>query len=125
MEQEKIQEFKKMLEDKKTQIVQQLSSIGTRSEGAEINFDANFPDYGQTQSIEDNASEVSDYTVNLSLEHQLEGDLQDVEKALKQIDNGTYGKCKYCGNEIEAERLKIRPESSSCVTCKKTLKGAV
>lgn len=124
MEQEKIAEFKKLLEDKKIQIIKHLDDIGTRAEGAEVNFDADFPDYGQTQSIEDNASEVNDYTVSLSLERGLEADLRDVEKALKQVEDGTYGKCKYCGKEIEIERLKIRPESASCVTCKKTLKGS-
>lgn len=120
-----MQQFKELLEAKKQEIVTQLSKIGTRAEGAEINFNADFPDYGQTQSIEDNAAEVSDYTTNLSIEKELESDLRDVEKALSQIADGTYGRCKYCKKDIEEERLKIRPESTACVSCKKSLKNLV
>jgi len=124
MEQEQIQSFKLMLENKKAEIIKQLDEIGTKAEGAEINFNADFPDYGQTQSIEDNASEVNDYAVNLSLEKELEDNLRDVENALKRIEAGHYGFCKYCNQEIGEERLKIRPESTSCVTCKKSLKNS-
>lgn len=127
MEEKYINEFKAVLEAKKADILNQLGRVGSRDKGAagaEINFNANFPDYGNSASIEDNASEVVDYTTNLSLEREFEGDLRDVEKALKSIADGTYGKCKYCKKEIEIERLRIRPESNSCVTCKNTLKGA-
>jgi RNA polymerase-binding transcription factor DksA len=124
MEDKFIEEFKGLLEAKKADIIKQLASIGTRSAGADVNFDANFPDYGSSASVEDSASEVADYTTNLSLEKELENDLRDVEKALKSVAAGTYGKCKYCQKEIEIERLRIRPESNSCVSCKKTLKGS-
>jgi len=124
MEEKFIHEFKEKLEAKKADNIKQLAKIGSRAEGAEVNFDAKYPDYGDSASIEDSASEVSDYTTNLSLERELEGDLRDVEKALKSISDGTYGKCKYCKKEIEIERLRIRPESNSCVSCKNTLKGA-
>lgn len=111
-----------MLEAKQADIIKQLGSIGSKSAGAEVNFDAKFPDYGDSASIEDNASEVSDYTTNLSLERDLEDELHSVEKVLKSIEEGKYGVCKYCHKEIEIERLKIRPESTACVACKNSLK---
>jgi DnaK suppressor protein len=123
MEQEKLQFFKGLLEKRKQEIIDRLDEIGTKAAGAEINFNADFPDYGDSASVEDSASEVSDYTTNLSVEREMEGELRDVEKALKQIGDGTYGVCKYCHKDIEEERLKIRPESTSCVACKKLLKG--
>jgi RNA polymerase-binding transcription factor DksA len=124
MDKQLFKEFKTKLEKKKADIIKQLSGIGTRAEGAEVNFNADYPDYGNSASIEDNASEVSDYTTNLSLEKELEDNLHDVEKSLKRIADGTYGKCKHCNKEIEVERLNIRPESTSCVACKKLLKGS-
>lgn len=123
MEEAIVNDFKKILEDKKAEIIKQLEGIGTRAKGAEVNFDADFPDYGNSNSIEDNASEVTDYTTNLSVEGELEGDLRDVESALRRVDEGVYGQCKYCKKDIEIERLKIRPESTSCVSCKKLLKA--
>ena len=125
MENQANKEAREQLESKKAEIIKQLDSIGSRADGAEVNFNADFPDYGNSASAEDNASEVADYTTNLSLERDLESQLRDIEKALKSIDEGKYGICKHCGQKIESERLKIRPESTSCVSCKKALKGQV
>ena len=123
MEENIISGFKQLLEEKRAEVIKQLDDIGTRAKGAEVNFDADFPDYGNSNSIEDNASEVTDYTTNLSVEKELEGDLRDIENALKRIADGSYGRCKYCKKDIEIERLKIRPESTACVSCKKMLKA--
>lgn len=123
MDQALIEQLKEQLVQRKKLIIEQLQSIGSRTDGDEINFEAKFPDYGD--SLEDSASEVADYTKNLSLERDLEKDLHDVEKAIKRIEEGKYGICSHCGQEIEIERLKIRPESSSCVVCKNTLKNKI
>lgn len=124
MEENFLQEFKTILEARKADVMKELAKIGLRADGAEVNYNADYPDYGDSASIEDSASEVADYTTNLSLEKELEAELRDVEKALKSIDNGTYGRCKHCQKEIEIERLRIRPESNSCVACKKLLKNS-
>jgi DnaK suppressor protein len=51
----------------------------------------------------------------------LEDELNDTIKALKAIESGKYGICKYCGKPIDEKRLIARPTSSSCIECKKTL----
>jgi RNA polymerase-binding transcription factor DksA len=115
--------LKKALIEKKEMLIKQLESIGSRvsKDGENENFEAKFPDYGDSQ--EDNAVEVADYAKNLSLERNLESDLEGTEKALDTMEKGTYGICSYCGKPIEVERLKIRPESTSCVACKNALKS--
>lgn len=121
MDQKILQELKTELEAKKQRLIKQLESIGHREKGSEVNFNADFPDYGD--SAEDNAVEVADYTKNLSFEKGLEKELRGVEAALKRMKDGTYGQCRHCGQEIEIERLRVRPESNSCVACKKALKS--
>lgn len=121
MDKQTLEQFKKQLEERKAGLIEGLESVGKRAQGEETNFDAEFPQYGD--SAEDNATEVADYTKNLSLEKNLEKDLHGVERALKRIEDGEYGKCLHCDKDIETERLKVRPESNSCVECKKTLKG--
>ena len=44
---------------------------------------------------------------------------------LKRIEDGTYGKCKYCGEDIAVKRLKARPVASACVACKTKLQSQV
>lgn len=76
-----------------------------------------YPDYGQNE--DDNAKETADYENNLSVEEQLVFLLSKVNKALKAIENGTYGECRQCVKEIEAKRLEIMPYAELCVSCRK------
>ncbi len=121
MDKSLMEEFKAQLLEKKQQTIEQLQSIGSKVAGTDGDFEACLPQYGD--SMEDNANEVADYAKNLSLEKDLEKELHDIEKAMAKIEDGTYGVCSHCGKDIEIERLKIRPESGSCVECKKTLKN--
>ncbi len=43
--------------------------------------------------------------------------LPQIERALKAIEEGTYGTCTSCGSDIQRGRLEIRPESRRCVAC--------
>ncbi len=46
--------------------------------------------------------------------------LDDVERALQQVSEGTYGKCLRCGRPIGSERLAARPASRTCISCART-----
>jgi DnaK suppressor protein len=43
--------------------------------------------------------------------------LQDVERALGKLEDGTYGTCDTCGGPIEPERLEAIPWATRCVAC--------
>jgi|HigsolmetaAR201D_1030396.scaffolds.fasta_scaffold07184_5 RNA polymerase-binding transcription factor DksA len=42
---------------------------------------------------------------------------QDAQTAVEQLEAGTYGRCKVCGNPIGAERLEALPGVTTCVRC--------
>jgi DnaK suppressor protein len=44
--------------------------------------------------------------------------LEKIEKALAKIEDGTFGKCDECEEEISAKRLEARPETNLCIRCK-------
>ncbi len=44
--------------------------------------------------------------------------LKKVEDALKKIEEGKYGICEVCGEEIDINRLKVRPVTTMCIKCK-------
>lgn len=44
--------------------------------------------------------------------------LKKIEIALKRIEEGTFGECESCGEDIELRRLEARPTATLCVQCK-------
>ncbi|MGM0596662.1 MAG: RNA polymerase-binding protein DksA [Myxococcota bacterium] len=44
--------------------------------------------------------------------------LRKIDKALDRIENGEYGVCEHCGDEIGKGRLKARPVTTMCIDCK-------
>lgn len=44
--------------------------------------------------------------------------LEEGAKALRAIEDGTYGVCEICGKPIGKLRLQARPRAILCVTCK-------
>ncbi|MEZ4864966.1 MAG: TraR/DksA C4-type zinc finger protein [Caldilineaceae bacterium] len=43
--------------------------------------------------------------------------LGQIERALAQIEQGTYGLCVQCHQPIHAERLEALPYATLCITC--------
>ena len=121
MDQKVLAKIKKKLEEEKINLEQELAEFATKDRRVASNYQSRFPQYGNDEG--ENANEVAAYGDLLSLEHTLEQQLRDVTKALGSIEAGTYGTCKHCGKQIEEQRLLIRPVSTSCVACKKRLKG--
>ena len=46
-------------------------------------------------------------------------ELKRIESALQRIDEGDYGFCLQCGDEIELTRLELDPSSPKCMACAK------
>ncbi|MDQ1547791.1 MAG: DnaK suppressor protein [Actinomycetota bacterium] len=43
--------------------------------------------------------------------------LAEIAAALTRMDEGRYGLCKTCGNEIALGRLQVRPQAPLCISC--------
>lgn len=66
----------------------------------------------------DLASTESDQSLNLRLRDRERVLYHKIEKALKKIEAGEYGKCESCGEEIGLKRLEARPVTDLCIRCK-------
>ena len=42
---------------------------------------------------------------------------QQLDQALRKLDEGTYGVCEDCGGHINEARLKVLPFAQRCVAC--------
>nr|WP_202867222.1 TraR/DksA C4-type zinc finger protein [Kribbella pittospori] len=54
----------------------------------------------------------------MSLANNARDMLDQIERALARIENGTYGICESCGNPIGKGRLQAFPRATLCVSCK-------
>jgi DnaK suppressor protein len=81
-----------------------------RAELAELggmDYDANFADTSQV-TAERGETEA--------LANSLRESLEEVERALGKLDDGSYGKCEECGEDIAAARLEAMPAARYCIT---------
>ncbi len=44
--------------------------------------------------------------------------LDKIDKALVRIEDGSFGMCEECSEEIAIKRLEARPETTLCIQCK-------
>ncbi len=120
MTQDFLAQIKLRLLENQSRLERDLSDFGTKDKKDKEQFNVNYPESGGS-SDDDNAVEISEYADELSIGSKLEAELRDTIKALKALEDGTYGVCKYCGKEIDPKRLEARPTSATCIACKKTL----
>ncbi len=110
---------RKLLEERKMQLMRELKMDGVKNIHAETEYDATFPDYGDKE--DENAAEVAAFEENLSMEKNLEVSLFNVNKALKKIEDGSYGICEKCGKMIDPARLQAFPSATADMDCKKKI----
>ena len=57
-------------------------------------------------------------TFTIRLREREEKLLNKVEAALARMQDGSYGTCEDCGDEIDIKRLMARPVTTLCIDCK-------
>jgi len=72
----------------------------------------NFPDPADRATLE------SDRNFMLRIRDRENKLIKKIKKALARIDDGTFGICEKCGENISASRLKARPVTTLCINCK-------
>ncbi|WP_440895858.1 TraR/DksA C4-type zinc finger protein [Amphibacillus sp. Q70] len=63
----------------------------------------------------DQGTELYEREKDLALTTHEQNELNEIKQALESIENGHYGQCIVCGNEIETDRLKAVPETNLCI----------
>jgi len=116
IEEKKMQELKSALLAEKEKLEKDLDRIALRVDEKVGEYEPAIEDIGTDR--EDNATEVEQFTDNLPVEVALENKLKDVIEALGEMENGTYGICKNCNEEIDIKRLEINPSARTCIKCK-------
>ena len=114
--------FKKRLEEKRDELVEQLRRIDERTSGKDrLNSDVSGEDFDEPGG--DAASETFERSLTLAQAENTREELEAVLNAIRKIDKGTYGVCDSCQKNIKKERLEFIPWATMCTDCRGRMSG--
>lgn len=120
MDGNKLEHFRQLLIKEKNEILntikqmnenEGIGGIGERDYYHELSLIDNHP--------ADIASEVYETEKNYALKENEEHILNQIEDALKKMQDGSYGICNHCHKPIEEDRLEALPYTALCAKCAK------
>ena len=105
-------ELKRILEERRREIVDQVHEKmrDVRTEGA------NNPDQGVLDAAESSEADIQD-EIEFALIQMKAETLNKIEEALRRLEEGTFGHCFECGEEISERRLRALPFAVRCKNC--------
>jgi DnaK suppressor protein len=106
--------FKKLLLAKRRELQSALSAL--EREGS-ASGEPEAGDYADAAANDQGTSEALDTATMLSQT------LEEVQDALRRLEDGSYGKCTVCGREIEPARLEAIPWTPYCREDQEKLEG--
>jgi DnaK suppressor protein len=109
MEPEKVEMFRKLLNQQLTALLSEAG--GTLGDLTDANKEVHADpiDIASTESNRDFQLRIRDRERVL---------IRKIKEAIQRIDDGEYGYCVGCGNEISEKRLVARPVATHCIDCK-------
>lgn len=105
----KLEFFKRLLNER----IEELLSQANETVSGMTSHKENLPDPSDRATLE------SDRNFTLRIRDRERKLIGKIKEALERIEQGTYGICEDCGEEISTERLKARPVTTLCIDCKK------
>jgi DnaK suppressor protein len=109
MDQEKLEHFRKLLQGKMEELLEEAD----RTVVGMTDSKESFPDPTDRAALE------SDRNFLLRIRDRERKLISKIQEAIGRIDDGSFGICESCGEEIGDERLEARPVTTLCVQCKK------
>lgn len=72
---------------------------------------------GRDADWSEQAGERENEEVLNALESEAKVEIQQLSNAVLRIEQGNYGICSACGNNIAAQRLAVQPAANKCINC--------
>ena len=110
-----VDRYRKRLEDERDRLQEMIREYEHELEEARLTESSSdrSPDPGNAEA----GSMKFEYEKELSIEQNTVDLLGKVERALDNIEKGTYGICESCGKSIPMARLDVLPYVTLCVDC--------
>ena len=108
-----------MAPDKLSQLKEELlntkKTLTARLEKIEHNKTR--PDGPLSSDWEEQAVELENYDVVDALEESELEELNQIDRALERMENGSFGRCQACSGSIEEASLMAIPFTNLCINC--------
>jgi len=108
LNQRDLNSFKDLLNSRRLEL---LGEAGRTVRGM-VDGKENFPEPADRAALE------SDRNATLRIRDRERKLINKIEEALQCIEDGAFGVCEECGEEIGVERLRARPVTTLCIACK-------
>jgi RNA polymerase-binding transcription factor DksA len=115
MNPQKQAKLRRRLEDRRAQIVSDVSYMANEIRALGIDQDDENGALGN--HIAEDGSSVTESERIVVVSEDLQDILAQVNAALERMDEGTYGQCQRCGRSIAAARLEAFPYVAYCIEC--------
>ncbi len=108
------EKLRKLLLEKREEIIAELrKQLGDRASGDFLMRQDSQIEYGDKASFS-----LTEYIDQRLLEMKSQ-EVKKIEEALQRLEEGTYGICKSCGEEIDEKRLAVMPFALLCINCQR------
>ncbi len=109
MERERLEYFRELLNERLKTLLEEAEKTVT---GMTKDKDTAFPDPTDRANLE------TDRNFLLRIRDRERKLILKIKDALGRIEEGTFGICEECGEDISEERLRARPMTTLCIDCK-------
>lgn len=108
--------IKNKLEEEKKILLEELATMALKDVNGD--WDA-MPEAKDSRESDENdmADREEDFEEKSSTTDTLSKRLEDIDTALLNLENNTYGVCTMCGMKIEEDRLDANPAAQTCKMC--------
>ena len=109
MKKKDLDALKKVLEEEKRRILRHLEEI---SETSVADLETPSGDSVDIAALEINQNSLA------KIGKREQNHLKKIDAALEKMEDGTFGECESCGEQIAVARLMARPVAQLCIDCK-------
>ncbi len=102
--------YKKLLSERYNELQENLKALEESAKPVDLNMPI-----GRLSRMD----EMQQQQMALNAKKQIQLNLELLEQAQKRLDQGDYGICLKCEEEISEKRLKAKPETAFCTDCQK------
>lgn len=103
-----LKKARELLESQRTELMERQERVSRHTRHREDPLPADFAEQ---------AVELENGETLVALDQGMERELKKIEHALARIEQGEYGRCELCGEDIGEARLKVVPVSVLCIDC--------